>query len=109
LEHAEITTTSSGQLWLNHDVLACHQCEHAGTSFGVLFLSMNIGGGVLVWMRESAELRAQPQQTPFWMLESRGDIDVTAEERAEAQTKKITRPTGSAGGRKMNKTTPDGR
>lgn len=46
-----------------------------GTAFGVLFLSMNIGGGVLVWMRESAELQARPQRTPFWMLEHRSAFD----------------------------------
>ena len=47
----------------------------AGTGFGVLFFAMNIGGGVLVWMREAAELQAQPQRTPFWMLENRNAFD----------------------------------
>lgn len=74
-----------GRIWMTgHGVLASYRLREthpwlstAGTAFGVLFFAMNVGGGVLVWMREVAELRAQPQQTPFWMLENRAAFDDT--------------------------------
>ena len=72
-----------GRVWMSgHGVVASYRLHGTqpwlsvvGTGFGVLFFAMNIGGGVLVWMREAAELQAQPQRTPFWMLENRDSFD----------------------------------
>ena len=64
---------ASSSLYGERPVLAV-----VGTAFGVLFLAMNIGGGVLVWMRESAEYKGAQQETPLWMLESRTDDEVAA-------------------------------
>lgn len=52
---------ASSSLYGERPVLAV-----VGTAFGVLFLAMNIGGGVLVWMRETAEYKGAQQETPLW-------------------------------------------
>ncbi len=92
-----------GRIWMTgHGVVASYGLHGthpwlsaAGTAFGVLFFAMNVGGGVLVWMRETGELRNQPQRTPFWMLESRNAFDnsVVSTSRNSADGKTSARQT----------------
>ena len=93
-----------GRVWMSgHGVVASYGLygKHpwlsaVGTAFGVLFFAMNIGGGVLVWMRETAELQAQPQRTPFWMLENRESFDnavMSTTSRSPVGSKTRGRPT----------------